>query len=358
MEGFWSFVDANRMILLITGVVLIAVAVVLYFYIQNWSKSAPVTTSSSSATALATYKGLVSPAPVGCPNDYKLCDYFVASSAYSFIPGGTPYTDLTTDAISKVIQAGARLIELHIYGRNGKPVVGLQSDTGKKVTFTMLPLEDCCTAIANTAWNAGSTKNSTDPLMLSIVFHSDDTKIANATAGTIKNTLQRYLLGSEYSYQRKNLAAEPVCNLQGKLVILSGEYVKGTLMDELVNLSWLSSHLRRQTYTEASQTYNYQELTDYNRRNITMVVPDSYESLSNSSPDIVFSFGCQWVLMNYGSLDSAMDDYTGKFVQTSYSLKPDALRYKPVKYKKPKAQDPANSFQPKQMQSPLFNFTV
>ncbi len=353
-----AWADSNSTLLLVIGVILIGVAVGIYYYVRYWSKSAPVATSSSSATTLATYKGLVNPAPVGCPNNYKLCDYFVASSAFSFLPGSTAYADLTTDALVKVMQAGARLIELHIYARNGKPVVGLQSSTGKKVTFTMLPLEDCCVAIANTAWNASSTKNATDPMMLSVVFHSDDTKIANATAETIKSTLQRYLLSSDYSYQRKNLAAEPVCNLQGKLVILSGEYVKGTLMDELVNLSWLSSHLRRQTYTEASQTYNYQELTDYNRRNITMVVPDSYESLSNSSPDILFSFGCQWVLMNYGSLDSAMDDYTGKFVQTSYSLKPEALRYKPVKYKKPKAQDPANSFQPKQMQSPLFNFTV
>jgi hypothetical protein len=237
-------------------------------------------------------------------------------------------------------------------------VVGLQTDTGQRVTQSMLPLEDCCQVIANSAWDLTTTKNANDPFLLSLVFHTEDTKVVNQSAGIFKNTMQRYMLGSEYSYARKNIAAEPVCNLQGKLVILSGEGVKGTLMDELVNLSWLSSHLRRQTYTQASQTYNYEELTDYNRRNITMVVPDDFTSLSNSNPDIVFSFGCQWVLMNYGSLDSAMDDYAGKFTQTSYLLKPDSLRYKPVKYKKPAAQDPANSFQPKQMQSPLFNFTV
>ena len=126
---------------------------------NNDFKTAPVQNTNTSTSNLSTYKGIMQPAPVGCPNDYKLCDYFAASSAYSFIPGNTPYTNLTTDAIKKVIQAGARLVELHVYGRNGKPVVGLQEDTGKKVTSTMLSMNDCCVAIANSAWNATEAKN-------------------------------------------------------------------------------------------------------------------------------------------------------------------------------------------------------
>ena len=349
---------SNPRTLLIVVAIVLAIAGIVYYFVGQSSKSAPVQDTSTSTSNLTTYKGLMMPVPIGCPSDYKLCDYFAASSAYSFIPGSTPYTNLTTDAIKKVIQAGARLVEFHVYDRNGKPVVGLQDSTGQKVTYSMLPFEQCCTAIGNSAWNSTDAKNASDPFMLSLVFHTENTKVMNAAAGTLKSTLQRYMLDSEYSYQRKNLAVEPVCNLQNKLVILSGEGVKGTLMDELVNLSWLSSHLRRQTYTQASQTYNHEELTDYNRRNITMVVPDEYSSLTNSSSDILFTFGCQWVLMNYGSLDSQMDTYAGKFTQASFVLKPEALRYKPVKYKKPKAQDPANSFQPKNMQSPLFNFTV
>jgi hypothetical protein len=62
--------------------------------------------------------------------------------------------------------------------------------------------------------------------------------------------------------------------------------------------------------------------------------------------------------MNYGSLDNAMELYTGRFQQGSFMLKPDELRYKPVTYKKPEPQNPEVSFQPKRLQSPLYDFTI
>jgi len=48
----------------------------------------------------------------------------------------------------------------------------------------------------------------------------------------------------------------------GKLVIVSGGNTKGNGMDELVNMSWASSNMRRLTYTEASQTFDHEELIE------------------------------------------------------------------------------------------------
>jgi hypothetical protein len=62
--------------------------------------------------------------------------------------------------------------------------------------------------------------------------------------------------------------------------------------------------------------------------------------------------------MNYGALDEALDTYIGTFLQGSFVLKPEALRYKPLTYKKPPAQNPARSFQPKQITSPMYDFTI
>lgn len=42
------------------------------------------------------------------------------------------------------------------------------------------------------------------------------------------------------------MAQEPLCNLKGKLLLISGK-VTGTKLEELVNLSWTSSNLRRLT---------------------------------------------------------------------------------------------------------------
>ena len=135
--------------------------------------------------------------------------------------------------------------------------------------------------------------------------------------------------------------------------------MKGTLMEELVNISWSTSHLRRLTYTQASQPHDKDELITHNRNGITMVVPDIGTDLVNTNPQLLLSYGCQWILMNYGSVDSAMENYIGEFQENSIVLKPTALRaLVPKKFKTPTLPDPGVSFQPMQKISPIYNVTV
>jgi hypothetical protein len=239
-------------------------------------------------------------------------------------------------------------------------VVGLKNQKlGVDYAYNTVPFDACCVSIANNAFNSISSPVSSDPFILSLVFHTDKSNVLNACAEILKTTCRQYMLDETYAFQRKNLAVEPVCNLQRKLVIVSGGNVKGTLMDELVNLSWATSNLRRLTYTQASQPHDSNELINYNRTHITMVVPDIEDDLVNTNPQILFTYGCQWVMMNYGSLDSMMEIYMGEFQENSLVLKPDALRpLKPKKYKKPTLPDPSLSFQPMQQISPIYNVTV
>jgi len=309
---------------------------------------------------LAVYSDIVKAAPLGCPSDNVLCDYYMSSSGYTVIPSTTVYTYITTDAITEVIKGGARLIELDIYSVGGDPVVGLaDSKTNNMFTYNTLKFEDCCTTLANTMFNSGTTTGYANPFVLSLNFHSEDNAFITRCADVMKMTLRKFMLRNEYSYQRKNLAVEPICNLMGKLVIVSGGNTKGNGMDELVNMSWASSNMRRMTYTEASQTFDHEELIEYNKRNITLVVPDMRSTeLKNKNAEICFAYGCQWVAMNFGSLDNAMELYTGQFIASSFAVKPDPLRYKPVTYKKPEPQSAGVSFQPKQITSPMYDFTI
>jgi len=309
---------------------------------------------------LAVYSDIVKATPLGCPSDDVLCDYYMASSGYTVIPSTTVYTYITTNAITEVIKGGARLIELDIYAVNGDPVVGLaDSKTNAMFTYNTLKFEDCCTTLANTMFNSGTTSGYANPFVLSLNFHSEDNAFITQCADIMKMTLRKFMLHNEYSYQRKNLAVEPICNLMGKLVIVSGGNTKGNGMDELVNMSWASSNMRRMTYTEASQTFDHEELIEYNKRNITLVVPDMRSTeVKNKNAEICFAYGCQWVAMNYGSLDNAMEVYTGQFATSSFAIKPDPLRYHPVTYKKPEKQSAGVSFQPKQITSPMYDFTI
>jgi len=330
----------------------LGVGLVTYVYLYMTNQAPP--SDASLTKELDVYQQIVKPAPLTCPTDNYVTDYTVAGAGYSVLPGKTVYSYVSAETITKVIEGGARIVDIPIYDVNKEPVVGIaDSNTKKMLTYNTVPFEACCIAVANNAFKT------TSPFIMSLVFHTDDTVVINKCADIMKNTLRKFMLDSSYSYQRKNIALEPICNLLGKLIIVSGEHHKGNGMDELVNLSWSSSLCRRLTYTQASQTYDHDELIEYNKRNITLVVPDlDTASMANQNAELCFSYGCQWVLMNYGSLDNAMEIYTGRYADSSFLVKPDELRYKPVTYKAPPPQNPNVSFQPKRMTSPLFDVTV
>jgi hypothetical protein len=332
-------------------IVLIFIGIIIYFFVGG---------SESSSVAKAfrnfmTYSAVTALVPLG-DAEGTLCDYYAASSAYSVYPSDTTSDYVSDQVLPLVLKAGARLIELDVYADSNKPVVGLKNQAvGYDYAKNSIPLEKCCVAIGNTAFSS-DIKLSSDPFILSLMFHTDDTNILNASAQIIKDTLGQRLLGPEYAFHRKNLAQEPIKNLKGKIIIVSGGSVKNSQFEELVNLSWSTSQLRRLTYMQASQPYDHEELINSNRTSICMVVPDPDPDLKNSNPTILFGYGCQWNLMNYGSPDMMMELNIEKFQQGSFVLKPEELRFKPVEAKVPVLPDPAtHSFQPMMHSSPIYD---
>jgi hypothetical protein len=361
MEGVTSWIQQNPTA--IWTVLAIVIIVAMYFIWQGLTPDESKAIGKAKPV-FATYAKVTKLAPLGCPQpqQYRLCDFYAASSSYSVFPGAQIYDYVSDSILPLAIKAGVRLAELDIYSDvNDQPVVGLKNQKlGVDYAYNTVSFEACCVSIAHNAFNSISSPVSSDPFMLSLVFHTDKAKTINSAAEILKTTCRSHMLGSEYSYSRKNLAIEPICNLQSKLIIVSGGGgMKGTLMEELVNLSWSTSHLRRMTYTQASQPHDQDELITYNRNNITMVVPDIGEDLVNMNPHILFTFGCQWVMMNYGSIDNMMETYIGEFQENSIVLKPAALRpLKSKKYKKPQLPDPVVSFQPMRHTSPIYTATI
>jgi hypothetical protein len=339
------------------AIVIIFGLVVLYSLYTAAAGSSAITMSRARST-FNVYPSVTKLVPLGCPTDgTRLCDYYVASSAYSTFPSSYVNDYISDGIIPLVVKAGARLIELDIYADGqDKPVVGLKNEKiGYDYAKNSVSFESCCVSIANSAFDKVTSGVSSDPFILSLIFHTDKRNVLDACAEILKTTVGRYLLGPEYSFQRKNLAIEPICNLNNKLIIVSGGNIKGTNIEELVNLSWSTSNLRRLSYMQASQPYDHDELINANRQNITMVVPDPDPDLKNNNSTILFGYGCQWNLMNYGSLDSMMELYVGQFQQGSMVLKPESLRYKPLTYKTPTLPDPSVSFQPMAHTSPIYD---
>jgi hypothetical protein len=333
----------------------ILLGIYVIYSIVLLSGGGPDLSTLTAKSNMGAYTKVTALTPLG-DDEGRLCDYYIASSGYSLFPSTNTYDYISDNVIPLVVKAGARLIELDIYDEDG-PVVGLKNETlGYNYAKNSVSFEKCCVALANSAFNKIDTPLSSDPFILSLMFHTDKRSVIDSASEIIKNTLGRFLLSSEYAFHRKNLSQEPIRNLKGKLIIVSGGNIKGTSFEELVNLSWSTSNLRRLTYMQASQPYDHQELIESNKTSICMVVPDPDPDLKNNNPTILFGYGCQWNLMNYGSLDTMMELNIEKFQQGSLILKPEELRYKPVEAKQAVLPDPTtHSFQPMRHTSPIYD---
>ena len=122
-----GFLQSNGWIIyMLVGILVITIA---YFVFQSLQPSANKALSKAKPK-FQTYEQVTKLAPLGCPTpaDFKLCDYYIASSSYSVFPGAEVYDYVSDQILPLIIKAGARLVELDIYADiNDKPVVGLKN---------------------------------------------------------------------------------------------------------------------------------------------------------------------------------------------------------------------------------------
>ena len=203
----------------------------------------------------------------------RLCDYYAAGSVFEDIP--------------TALARGVRLLEVHVYSdEQDHPVVALHpQNDGYDYALENVTFEQVCIMIANDAFP------SNDPFVLSIVPHTEKTITINRIAEHLKTTVRRRLVTTP-----KNVATMPIDTLKGKVLIVSGGNAKGTELEDLVNLSWDESTLRRLSYQQALHPRDEKELIRYNRNNITLVAPDAELRTVNVKWDRPMYMGCQWNL--------------------------------------------------------------
>tara|TARA_Y100001970_G_C14183345_1_gene831077 strand:- start:198 stop:1328 length:1131 start_codon:yes stop_codon:yes gene_type:complete len=297
--------------------------------------------------------------------DYKLADFYVASSARSYL-SGYQYDDYATErATERILRAGARFLEFEIFNKNFNndtiPVVSTGVEDGNILkTLNLLPFEECCKVIEKVAFSEKYVSNYSDPLFISIILKTNrNYETINKVADIIQKYLGQRLLSRKYAFSKKNIAQEPLKNLIGKVIIFCTKDMKGTKLEELTNQTWNTPYLRENNYEAIQETADHTYLIDWNRRNITKVHPDRNDKYSNNyNPHISWRFGCQFVCMNYQQVDNHMKDNIITFSKRSFVLKPKNLRYKPIYYSRPKKQDPNLSLQNMTLKAPGMNITL
>jgi len=215
--------------------------------------------------ALVTAGYLLSDSQEEQSRDKSLVDYFVQGSTFEDIDGA--------------LARGIRLIELHVYSDGqDQPVVALSPNYDGA---TARSFESCCVSLLKAF-------PSSDPLILSLVLHTEKSFTANRMAYHLKTTVRKHFLAG--SVEGKTLDS-----LADKIIIVSGNEARGTDLEPLVNLSWNESHLRRLTYQQAAHPRDPEELASFAQSHIVLVAPDQAFSRFKVMDD-VYSHGCQWNL--------------------------------------------------------------
>ena len=298
---------------------------------------------------------------------HDLRDYYV-KTAYNCCCGGKFKNDyVNTCALKACIKQGARCLDFEIYSVKNKPVIAASSvnDFDIKEMYNSVDFSEAIDIINNNAFSGSTCPNSYDPLILHFRIMSENKEIYNQMADTIYKTLGPKLLGKDYSYQYSgyNLGVIPLEILMGKVIIMidkTNPLFESTPLAEYCNIATNSIFMRASRDYDIKYTPDMQELIEYNKKHMTLSMPDLGPNDTNVSAALHFKYGVQFVGMCFQNFDSNMEYYDILFDKTGHAfiLKPEALRYIPVTIPAPKKQDPALSYSTRPVKTDYYEFNV
>lgn len=298
---------------------------------------------------------------------HNLRDYYI-KSAYNCCCAGdfkNDYVDLC--ALKNCIKQGVRCLDFEIYSLNNKPVIATSSvnDYNIKETYNSIDFADALDIIQNYAFSGSTCPNPNDPLIIHLRVMSNNINIYNEMAKQINNSIEDKVLGSQYSYENHgvNLGVIPLKELLGKVIISidkSNPLFENTELDEYVNIASNSIFMRCLRYHDVKYTPDMDELVDFNKKNITLCIPDLSSKSDNPSASLIMKLGCQMPAMCFQTNDSNLQHYNKFFEEagTAFALKPASLRYVPVTIEPPQKAPEHYSYKQREVSSDYYNFKI
>jgi len=297
----------------------------------------------------------------------SLFDYYI-KTAFNACSGGSYKNDFVDICnLKAVIKQGVRCLDFEIYSIDDKPVVATSTsdDYHVKETFNSVSFGDVMNTINSYAFAGGTCPNPTDPIIIHLRIRSNNQKIYSNMA-TIFKSYDSVMLGKEYSYENsgRNLGGLPLLSFRGKIILIvdkiNNAYLENKEFLEYVNLTSNSIFMRAYEYYNVKNNPDINELTEYNKRSMTIVLPDKGVNPSNPSGLLCRAAGCQMVAMRYQMVDNYLMENALFFDRCGYAfcLKPEDLRYKVVTIATPTPQNPAYSYATRTTSTDFYSFNV
>ena len=277
----------------------------------------------------------------------NLRDFYI-KTAYSCCASGQFKSDyVSICALQNAIKQGVRCLDFEIFCVDNTPVVGVSSVDiiGVKQSYNTLPISVVLKELNNIAFSetAGICPNPKDPLLLHFRIKTNNVTIYNILASEIADNLGDKLLPIEYMRECNgtNITKKPIKDFIGKVVIMvEKNNVYNSLpllyesknMWELTNVTTNSVFIHETRFLDIKNSNDIDTITNFNRQNITLVLPDLSASNANYVSTISQALGCQLIAMNFQNVDQNLLTYNELFEkkQSAFVPKPDELLYTPT----------------------------
>ena len=312
--------------------------------------------------------GNIRPVSANDPNcGYNLFDYYI-KTAFNACSGGSYKNDFVDICnLKAVIKQGVRCLDFEIYSIDNQPVVSTSTNDSFfiKETFNSVGFGSVMETIQNYAFAGGTCPNPTDPVLIHLRIKSNNQEMFNNLSNIFKS-YTTLMLGKDYSFENsgKNIGNLPLLTFQKKIILIvdrsNNAFLDNEAFLEYVNLTSNSIFMREYDYYNVKNNPDTQELLEYNRKNMTIVIPDKGANPPNPSSILCRAYGCQMVAMRYQYVDNFLFENTGFFDRSGYafSLKPENLRYIVVTIPEPTPQNPAYSYGTRNVGTDFYNFNV
>lgn len=314
---------------------------------------------------------------------HQLRDYYI-KTAYNSCSGGNSKNGVVSICVLKdLIKQGVRGFDFEVYSINNQPVVATSTVDSfyVKETYNYVPFSDVLLTLKNFAMGSATSTcpNPSDPVILHLRFKSSNQQMYTNFATLLKG-MSGYMLGPEFSCEysgclidasnnamvSKNLGSVPLLQLCNKIVIIADKansaFIENDSFREYVNMTSGSVFMRALSYYNVKFTPDMNELTNYNKQQMTIVLPDDGTNPANPSGILCRGLGCQMVAMRYQLTDQYLNEDTLFFNSSGHAfcLKPVPLRYMPVYIAAPTAPDPKLSYAARTTADPsgLYNYNT
>jgi len=351
-------------ILFVVLILLIIFVLIYYFYIRNLLRK-ECTYMDTMYGSVDGYIKSMNPNDPNC--QYTLKDYYI-KSAYNCCSGGSYKNDYVSTCVLKdLLKQGVRGLDFEIYSINDNPVVATSTEDSFyiKETYNYVNFTDVMNVITSYAFANGTAPNSKDPILFHLRIKSNNQNMYTNLAKIFKK-YDTYFLGSQYSFENHgdNIGDKKILDLTGKIIVIvdrsNTAFMENKSFYEFVNMTSNSMFMRALRYYDIKNTPDLVELQGYNKKSMSIAMPDKGTNPENMSPIVCRETGCQMIAMRYQVFDTNLQENIMFFDNAGYAfvLKPERLRFIPTKIPAPTPQNPALSYQTRTVQSDYYKFDI